>query len=368
MARRSLNEEFMTLDVRTLLVASLALLTLPQVAEAQDPRQKELADSIEKYIKGDDGERPTILSAGILAMRPLRERRREARARDVLEELRLAIASPDDRRAAKKFSVNGSIQGKSLNECVAVIGFSTDVPILVDPADTETGARVVNIQLRGERPIAAVCEQLDIDFAYLYGAIVLAKTSRLWPTELPGLPPLDPRDRQSAVDLIPKLGAGAVAEREQASKELKKLGPSIIPVLAQGAGDRDPEVAARCRDLINLLRPIPRGAFGRPGAERQVLSGMDQELYDKLKSLNPAEYVEASRAEAAAFLKEILSPHGIEFRCDLKGAKVSGAFRPTPLWTILATVTQSHDLDFLIEGGKVICDSRAEIDKRLRSK
>jgi hypothetical protein len=61
-------------------------------------------------------------------------------------------------------------------------------------------------------------------------------------------------------DLVRRLGDDSYAVREQASRELLRLGPAARDALLQGAKDTDPEIRRRCRDLLPTVLEADRQA------------------------------------------------------------------------------------------------------------
>lgn len=58
---------------------------------------------------------------------------------------------------------------------------------------------------------------------------------------------------QDPAALVRKLGAAAVEEREEAASTLKRLGRAALPALEAASRDRDPDLAARARDVIGAI-------------------------------------------------------------------------------------------------------------------
>src|SRR5260221_4688175 len=58
---------------------------------------------------------------------------------------------------------------------------------------------------------------------------------------------------QQADEYIEKLRSTKAEDRDEAMRELKKLGPSAIASLARAERDSDPEVAGRAKNLIRII-------------------------------------------------------------------------------------------------------------------
>jgi hypothetical protein len=83
---------------------------------------------------------------------------------------------------------------------------------------------------------------------------------------------VSPQDEKRAEELVKRLGDEQYALREQATRELKALGPAAVPALRQAARSGDAEVKRRARDCLGSveagLRPELAGAAARLLAAR----------------------------------------------------------------------------------------------------
>ena len=75
--------------------------------------------------------------------------------------------------------------------------------------------------------------------------------SLLTPFTAPGAD--EPARAGEASRLIRQLGDDSFAGREEASRQLLARGRAVLPALRQGALDRDPEIATRCRRILDEL-------------------------------------------------------------------------------------------------------------------
>ncbi len=80
-------------------------------------------------------------------------------------------------------------------------------------------------------------------------------------------------------DLVRRLGSDSAQERDSARKKLKEAGRLAAPVLEAFVQDRDPEVAARARELLRVLEVAQSLSPGLravlPGVEDRLATGGD---------------------------------------------------------------------------------------------
>jgi hypothetical protein len=99
-----------------------------------------------------------------------------------------------------------------------------------------------------------------------------------------GNAPSDPmsEDKTRAEDLVRRLGDYSFEAREQASKELFRLGLSARPALLAGARDPDLEIRRRCRDLLPAILEADRLArleafiADKEGKHKHALPGWER--------------------------------------------------------------------------------------------
>jgi hypothetical protein len=70
---------------------------------------------------------------------------------------------------------------------------------------------------------------------------------------LSALPAADPNPAEKAAALVKQLGSPRFAEREAAVKAPVKLGPAALPAVRAGLRSGEPEVKARCGQLLPQL-------------------------------------------------------------------------------------------------------------------
>jgi HEAT repeat protein len=80
--------------------------------------------------------------------------------------------------------------------------------------------------------------------------------------------------RHQARDLIEKLRSESTTERDEATRQLKKLGSAARPELEKAAKDRDPEVADRAHQVLRVIELVE----GLPAELRQAMPGIEERL------------------------------------------------------------------------------------------
>ena len=206
--------------------------------------------------------------------------------------------------------------------------------------------------------------QAKVDFAFLYGLVLIASPERLWPPSPPRTRPLTEGGKARAKTIVPRLGAESPDDRDRAAAELRQFGPPVIPILEAGAGDPDPEISGRCKVLAAEMRPSPANVFGPAAVERQKLAGNDATLYAKLKPKNMT-YKVKDLQMIHCFQLLLAQIEGATFEGKCPEVKLSFSFEDLPLMSILSVMTQSSGADWIIENGKLIVGPRDEIARRL---
>lgn len=349
---------------------ALVVLAAGALQEADAPN---LEERVARYLQGDDAQRSHILAEAAKAMYFLRPHRGKARADALIREVRSAAAAPANRKtgellAGAKYAYPDEDK-MTLDVAMSAV-ITDDLRFSFDPQAYEALAqRKVSMPKAGTalEVLESLCVQAETDFAFLYGIVLVASPERLWPHPSPRNRPLTEEERARAQALLPKLGAEAFNDRDRATADLRKFGPPVIPVLEAGATHRDPEISSRCRDLIAELKPKPTRLFGTPSVEKQKLEGADADLYASLRQKEITFKVKDLNTPIC--LKLLLSQIGdFSLLGEIPNHKISGAFESHPLAVILAVITQSSNLDYVIEGGKLVVGPREEIRGRVTGK
>jgi hypothetical protein len=297
----------------------------------------------------------------------LRTHRSNLKANDVMREIRQAAAAAEDRPIARRLAdlkpkldagktpfldAVESALGGDFRWTVDPRAFDAVVTCEVTPPKEGSGLDVLE----------ELCAQAKVDFAYLYGIILIAAPERLWPPPPPRSRPLNAGEKARAKSLLAKLGSESPDERDKAAAELRRFGPPVLPLLEAGASDPDAEVAARCRSLTDALCPCPARVFGPPAAARQKLTGADAALYGELKG--KAMTYKVRDLNLINSLKLLLGQiEGDFLKGDYSNAKLTFAFDNLPATAILAIMTQAYGLDYAIENGHVLVGPREQIER-----
>src|SRR5437764_1072700 len=72
--------------------------------------------------------------------------------------------------------------------------------------------------------------------------------------------PLSPAEHRKALGLVRQLGDSSFPAREEASKQLFRMGLAVKDVLVEGSRDPDLEVRRRCRELLPAVLEADRQA------------------------------------------------------------------------------------------------------------
>src|SRR5262249_40493077 len=59
--------------------------------------------------------------------------------------------------------------------------------------------------------------------------------------------------REKALGLIKRMGAEEFAERQKAQDDLQGMGGAVMPLLRQSSSDKDPEISARSKKILENL-------------------------------------------------------------------------------------------------------------------
>lgn len=338
-----------------------------------------LDDWIEAFVKGSDTERALILKTGAPAILPLRRARDRApdRVDDLLFDLKRAVAAPEDALLAGKLGPGMTVDlTDRFDPAAPIFGlffdlFSRDLPLLLDPATLSTAPNKPVSPKSTVGPRRAVlddvCRQAGLDYGFFFGRILVSEPERLWPAgPFPDPRPLTPDETGRVKDWIENLQSDRIADREAATDSLKRFGRPAVPLLRLGAGGKEAEPAARCRDLLVLLDPPPRqGLFGPPGADRQKLSGADADVRKTL--LEKPMSVKISQMSLDNSFKLLFKQFGMVHSCGPRAAAILITIdaQDTSSWAIISVLTQAYGCDFMILDGKIHVDTREEIRLRL---
>jgi hypothetical protein len=123
---------------------------------------------------------------------------------------------------------------------------------------------------------------------------------------------LSPAEEQRARALVRQLGDNSFEAREEASRQLLRMGLGVKDVLEEGSRDADLEIRRRCRDLLPAVREADRKArleafiADREGARSHDLPGWP--LYRKLVGSDRAArelFISIQKSEAGLFLEDL---------------------------------------------------------------
>lgn len=107
----------------------------------------------------------------------------------------------------------------------------------------------------------------------------------------------------TAEELVRKLTSDSVEERDQAARELKKRGEAALPALEKASREKNGEVAARARELLDPL-------YGELGKEMQkkfeetVLKAKSLKVRFKYEGKGPRGDLGSGKGSGTLFLKE----------------------------------------------------------------
>ncbi|HEU4338674.1 MAG TPA: hypothetical protein VFS19_01285 [Planctomycetota bacterium] len=322
--------------------------------------------SIEAFLKGDAAAKAEIVKLGAYAIRPLQKAREKApeKINALVFELKKAAASPAPDRFDADFNgtrgISGSLHPRVINALARDL-----VPCFLDSFDParlkSTGFRATGTSVL--ELMEAVCTQTGLDFGYFHNSIILAHPDRLWPSlGAPDKGELKGASLERAKALVEKLGDEMLGAREEASRDLLNLGRGVVPVLQAQLQRSEAEIVARCRSLLSELLP-KEGAFGPPAACRQALDDAGRALLKKLSGSKVNLRVDGQNMGR---IVEILNAsQTVKLGIQAEAAKRTITFEVwnMPVMDLLSLVTQTQDLDFMIQGDGVFIDDREAIHK-----
>lgn len=332
---------------------------------------KNLRNLADRFFHGDDAARKSLLRAGPMSLRFLLTHRTEKRVRALVREIKALESTKADLRIVRKLEetcdeppVGADTVGKAIDHLKSRVG-----GIMIDPALLEELRGRQLSKLQGTTLLdylEDVVMQADADFRYFYGIVLVSTPDRLWPKPAGPVPPLKEGDRARARAAIPTLADDNVAVREEAQSTLKALGPGAIQILRESLKDKEPEIAARCRQLIGELEPKPEeSVFRKPGIERQEIEPED-ELFKRFRTgtmslrlsndLGTLSHTMLGAVDAR--LKLVYSGPAIPVRLEVKRV---------PVWTLLVVLSQAYGLDLFFSKGTVHIAPRGEVERFLAS-
>jgi len=226
----------------------------------QVPQDESLECRVERYAAGDEAQIQPLRAAGPSAMRVLGSYRTNSRVTSFMRELRRATASAEDREIEKVLSrrtpKTESDHPGFLKAVVAVMG--NEIPWSLELLEFERiGCRPVTWpkETSGLDVLEDLCRQAKVDFAFRGGMVKIAPGDRLWPAPAPRTRLLTEEEIRRAQLLISLLGAESPVKRYEATLELRKYGPPLIPLLEESTAGADLELSSRCKRLAAELRP-----------------------------------------------------------------------------------------------------------------
>lgn len=330
--------------------------------------------SVEAFIKGDKAARGELVVAGPYAILPLQNAREKSPEKvDLLiHELKMAAAWPTPGDFEGKYKYDGvsstddkrEVTHSGLHDFVEWGGFSLYLDHF-DPARLKA-ATVSLKEIRSSlQAVREICRQTGLDYGYFHNHIVLALPERLWPSgPPPALPTLAADDLKKAKGLVERLKDKAAEKRDEAARELFKMGPGVIPFLASQLGRKEPDIAVRCSELIVRLRPRA-GAYGPAGAARQNLDSAGMEVFRRACQRFPdkghREFKNRVLQGVADWLKK---DHSLKL--DIRGGHAERTVSIVISGRVidfLSLMTQRLDLDFALQGDVIVVDSPEAIEK-----
>ncbi|HTF56542.1 MAG TPA: hypothetical protein VK661_04730, partial [Planctomycetota bacterium] len=247
-------------------------------------------------------------------------------------------------------------------------------PVFVDQLDLKLlKARTFALHLRKTLPARVIldnlCAQTGLDYALIHNHLVIGHPDRLWPSGPPTKAhALNAEEMTRVKELVERLNDDSIEAREAASRDLLKVGPSAIPLLEENLRRKEPEIVARCLALIEKLRPSGRGVFGPAGAARQKKDPENEPILGQLQTLRVSlDFQDTSLKTMAEYLKEFTGI-GFEVQGVTGGKVITLKAKDQVLLDILSLMTQSREMDFMIQEGKVLIDTREAIEKLLAGK
>ncbi|MFB3891003.1 MAG: hypothetical protein ACE15C_03160 [Phycisphaerae bacterium] len=199
-------------------------------------------------------------------------------SRDLVAEVQFSGDVPDPAPQTSLTLSNGDeLLGRLADEKLNV---KTDFgPVEVTPQNikqltfnTSSPGRAVLELWDGTKGLQGDMEQQELTFEMIPGPVVKVPTGQIVSLVSPfALPPDDVLKQVGA--LIDQLGSETWKERQKATDELLKIGPSVIPILQGKLTDRDAEVRQRVEEILEKLnaKPTPTPA---PRGPRRVMGAM----------------------------------------------------------------------------------------------
>jgi hypothetical protein len=365
----------------------LAIVLLPILFLARTPlpgvpvpgQSQDLASLIEKYAKGDDSVAAAILKKGAQAMLLLRDARGSAPARvdRLVYELKKALAGPREASAVKALEAKGALPvppGKdsaAMTLYEAYAHLTEKLPLLHDPqllARMGDPAASVSVGAK-EEPyrdlLDSICRQAGFDYGFFYGYVLVSTPERLWPERpRPDAGPLGEKDVERARRWIEALNSDNPDDRSAALRGLKGFGRPVLPLLEKALDRKEPELAARVRDLVQGIdRPLGTGLFGAPALDRQKLEGADAKLREALRAERVSFKVVDIVIEGALAL--MLQPRNVPYQLSpaVKGHRVTLDLQNVEGEAIVALLCHSAGMDVMIRNGELWVDTREEIER-----
>jgi hypothetical protein len=339
--------------------------------------QRSIDDAVAAFAKGDDKAREDILKTGIASILPLRRVRKEAPEKidGLIYEIKTQVEDKPSKQVLDTLEAARSIELGQVPFEAAVDDLSRDLTLTFDPMLFRThGGKNVTLTLKN-RPrrdiLDSICSQLNLDYGFFYGVVLIAEPARLWPVVPPVFrdTPLTAEESDRAAKLIERLSHDDFQEREQAQAELKKLGKGTIPLLEKGSSVEDAERRARCLALVRTFTAPPAPAtFHRPAAAQQKLAEADEALRKRLSEDAVSFKVQDIVLDGA--MRLLLQPREIPFQLAgaLRNPRVTLDLQNLTAWAVISVATHSCGADFLIQNGQVVIDMQDKIQKRLAEK
>ncbi len=325
------------------------------------------------FAGGDDSAREALLKQGAYSIRPLLAVR--SKSPDRVDALLYDIKKPAASEAAlAAMTAKITVEFDSTwDDAAAGLRTSFSMPILVDPKlpeDTRaTAVKFKVVDRPGREALDALCRAAELDYAFLYGRIVISTPDRLWPDKAPAKVVELAGDALAAAKAdVEKLDSENVEERGTAESRLRALGPSAIPLLEEGSKRKEREIANQCAALLTKARrPPPMAVFRAAGYERQKLGEDQAAVIEKLKKNVVS--IRVRNLAVVGVLKLTLQPqqvdHEIGAALRRTGTAVSIDYQSEPLLPMLAVTCHACGYDFILREGKLYFDTVEEIEKIL---
>jgi len=344
------------------------------LALAQTPETKPtIEDRVAAFLKGDGAARAELLRLGVRAIRPLQKARETGpRSIDYLVfEIKMAAAYPSAVALPQRFAERqGLVTNRQWPEpgLLAQVFQQKGIPLFTDRFDSDRLKPAQMVMFNPESPLQLIemfCKDTGLDYGFFHNSVVIGRSERLWPDHSPAkVTSLDELGLDLARSLMAKLEDPSIETREAASRGLVALGSGVIPLLESQRKGAGAELASRLDAILRVVA-VRQGPFRPAACLGQKLTGGDEALLNKIKIAAPK--LAFDRAEIREVLDTLGAAHGMSFEISPDHAKNVTTIHTSgqTLLDVLSLITQSHDLDFLISGGKVVIDTRGAIEKRL---